>query len=328
MYNKALSFAESGILKGICFANRSAVYLEVAMFHLCIENIQFARLYELSDRLKEKLDQRHELALAGLVTRHPHEPQRSYKLTLCRKPMTRQPFFIDCLAKFDDRVITKCRLKAGDAISLEKPYSQILRKTHIYERCTYCLSNRKYLSMIPCRLCTAAMFCNEECYSMAMRIFHCAECPIIDGLFFFLTDAMYLAVRTLFISMKNCNDGSMDQYRRLLMRCFENVTGSFEVDVLEDGRTFNEMVFLIIHNLNRSCKFSLQNHLATAVLIRKLKATFSGLFVDVDAALILSTSLFHLMQVSQESNVSLEEVSVLVSVWCECVRDDDRGLRW
>lgn len=312
-YNKALVFAVSQENLSICYANRSAVYYELSLFDLCLENIQLATKYKLPEYLKVKLDQRQEAAVTHLLSKLVVKPKCTYDMRMCRPTIARQPFFINCLSQKSNQIFTNEPLLAGDVISLERPYSQILRQSHIYERCTYCLTNKKYLSMIPCKRCTSAMFCSQFCY----LCFHSIECPIIDGLYYLLPEFMYLGLRTVLVTLTEC--GTTDEYRKLLLRCFSNGAESFDINTTTTNRTFQEMVFLIIHNLNRSWSFSLQHHLATAVLMEQLKLN-SKPILDIDRNLeeLLSTSIFHMIQVSMENSVLLEETALTSN----CVDDD------
>lgn len=309
-YNKAIAFAKSDENLSICYANRSAVYYELSLFKTCLENIQLAIRYGLPDHLISKLNERQRKAVKNLLLKHVLEPCRTNYLKLCRPSMPRQPFFINCLTKESDQIFTREPLSAGDVISLEKPYSQILRQSHIYERCTYCLTNKKYMSMVPCMDCSSAMFCDQYCYGMAKAIFHGFECSIIDGLFDFLTDSMYLGLRTVFIALNKCH-GLLDEYENMLKRCYrDDDTDSFEINTKSSEQGFDEMVFLIIHNLKRSFSFSMEQHLATAVLMEKLEPQFRHIFNDDQRfGIVLSTSIFHMLQVSTENSIMLEETA-------------------
>lgn len=312
-YNKAIAFAKSAGQLSVCYANRSAVYYELSLFKICLENIQLARRNDdLPDFLNLKLDRRQQAATSNLLSKLVLDPYRASNMKLCKPPMPRQPFFINCLTKESrsNQISTTVPLMAGEVISLEKPYSQILRQSHVYERCTYCLTNKKFMSMIPCRFCSSAMFCNQYCYGMAQKIFHGFECSIIDGLFHFLPNSMYLGLRTVFIALNECN-GQLDEYKNMLKRCFDDDgMDSFEIDATTNDRSFNEMVFLIIHNLKRSFTFSMQQYLATAVLMEKLNSKFRAVFNDDrDFHIVLSTSIFHMFQVSTENSILLEETA-------------------
>lgn len=259
------------------------------------------------DPLKSKLDQRQQSAVTNLLSKVIVEPCPTYTMKLCRPATQRQPFFVNCLTKLSTDIVTQAPLRAGDVISLEKPYSQILSQSHVYDRCTYCLTNKKFMSMIPCPDCSRAMFCNQFCYGMAKKIFHRFECCIVDGLFDFLSDSMYLGLRTVFISLDECN-GVLEEYVDMLRRCYDNEADSFDVNATSGGRSFNEMVFCIVHNLTRSFEFSMRHHLATAVLMERLKS--GGLFDhDTGFELVLSTAIFHMIQVSIENSVLLEEMA-------------------
>ncbi|KAG4071370.1 hypothetical protein HA402_004074 [Bradysia odoriphaga] len=307
-YNKALAHAQSKENIGVCYANRSAAYFKLLMFKTCLENIRAAFNYVLSDRLRAKLHLRHLRAQDELLARVIQTKEHNI-MELSRPAKGSQPFYINCLAKHHDRIVTTEPLQPGDVISLEKPYSQILSQSHVYERCTYCLTNQAYLSMIPCPDCSSAMFCNVVCYRMAMKVFHRFECPIVDGLFNFLPDSMYLGLRTVLTSFHECN-WSMDEYQNRIMMCFGDDSEPFDVNVTERGQTANEKVFLMIHNMTRSFNFSMDQHVAVVVVTEKLKSLFGSFFNrDSISATLFAVSIFHMIQVSQEHGVLLEETA-------------------
>lgn len=317
-YNRAIGFAKSDENLSICYANRSAVYFELSLFDLCLENIELARRHKLPDKFKARVDHRQEAAVTHLLSKLAIEAKCTYNMKLCRPPRQRQPFLIDCLSKEYNLMLTKEALAAGDVISLEKPYCQILRSSHIYERCTYCLKNNKYMSMIPCTVCTSAMFCNQYCYEMARQFFHGFECCIIDGLYHFLPDFIYLGLRATLMTLSGCG---IVNYRRLLLKCFSKERDPFEVNVTKDNKIYQELIYLAIHNLKRSRSFSIQHHLATAVLMGQLTSNFRPLFdKNPGFKTILAASLFHMIQVSMENGVLLEETA---SVGDHVDDDDD-----
>lgn len=263
-----------------------------------------ARRYLLPDRIKLKLDQRQQAAVTQFLSKYV--TYNDYKPKLCRPPMQRQPFFIDCLTKQSNQILTKEALAAGDIISLETPYSQVLAHSHIYERCTYCLTNKKFMSMIPCLHCTSAMFCNQKCYTLAQKLFHHFECPIIDGLFYFLPDSMYLGLRTVFININHCKC-SPYEYRDMLERCQNNDNDPFHMNIRTGNRSNNEMVFSIIHNMSRSFSYSTRHYMAVTILMNKL-TSYSGLGSDDPTFFMtLTMSILQMLQVSTENRILLEE---------------------
>ncbi len=65
-------------------------------------------------------------------------------------------------------------------VAIEEPYAVYLQPSSRYHRCNYCLAENN-LSLIPCPLCTNAMFCSEKCLNRANE-YHQFECNIIDYL--------------------------------------------------------------------------------------------------------------------------------------------------
>lgn len=74
-YNKAIAFAQSEITLSMCYANRSAVYYELSMFDLCLENIELARTHNLPERLEEKMNLRQQAAVTHLLSQRITTPK-------------------------------------------------------------------------------------------------------------------------------------------------------------------------------------------------------------------------------------------------------------
>ncbi|XP_038106280.1 SET and MYND domain-containing protein 4 [Culex quinquefasciatus] len=69
-----------------------------------------------------------------------------------------------------------------------------------YMNCNYCLDDN-FLILKPCKGCTIAMFCSDECQQKAMEEYHRFECPILQDIHrlveHVLVPALRLTIKTL-----------------------------------------------------------------------------------------------------------------------------------
>jgi tetratricopeptide (TPR) repeat protein len=107
----------------LCYANRSAVYLEKKYFKLCLDNIERAEKHYPRDNI-QKLHDRRQKCIELMKTEKDHlyeSYENPYKLSY--EPNPKLPFFIDSLelkkdAKTEVHIITTRDLKAGDIIAV------------------------------------------------------------------------------------------------------------------------------------------------------------------------------------------------------------------
>lgn len=177
----ALSFA---------YANRSAVFYEMALHAECLESIKSAMAQNgFPTRLLSTLNERKKLSLDAIETKKKLDndtalPAREPKL--CMKANEKIPFIVDCLEmQRNERcgrfIVTTQDLKIGDVIGIEEPYCTTLAHDKLYEWCdNCCMENAR--NLIPCTTCTRAMYCSEKCRTEAFERFHKYECPVIDFL--------------------------------------------------------------------------------------------------------------------------------------------------
>ncbi|XP_031840513.1 protein-lysine N-methyltransferase SMYD4 [Nomia melanderi] len=67
--------------------------------------------------------------------------------------------------------------KPGDVVSIEEPYAHIIYAQKYHTHCHHCLS--RSCNLIPCPRCPMAVYCSEECRSIAWNMAHDLECPIL-----------------------------------------------------------------------------------------------------------------------------------------------------
>ncbi|KAJ6643601.1 SET and MYND domain-containing protein 4 [Pseudolycoriella hygida] len=185
-YNESLCFAEINSENlSLSYASRAAVYYDWKLNPLCYENIQMAKNAGYPDRLKNELitlqtkcKKKLKRSKKGVRNLATFEPSLSFKAH------EKVPFIADCLdirknKKYGRYIITNRDLFPGQIIAIEERFFAVLLPKLRYQRCANCLREND-LSLIPCRGCTGAMFCSQNCYDEAHKSFHQFECPIID----------------------------------------------------------------------------------------------------------------------------------------------------
>lgn len=184
-YNKCICFATKGSEEmAIGYANRSAIYIELKRYKLCLENILLAKEQGIPDRLITKLNQR-EVDCKNSMESGNENPD-IYQVgkeepILSRQAHPQVPFIVDCLEMKTNElqgrhIITNDDLKPGEIVAIEDAFVCGLYENFNYRRCTYC-TKENLLNLIPCDNCTNTMFCSE-CLSEPEENFHQFECPI------------------------------------------------------------------------------------------------------------------------------------------------------
>lgn len=159
-YNQSLCFAETGTAAvGLAFANRSAVYIKLNQFYLCLENIQLARKHKYPVDSLEKLDQREKECRELMKTLKPNPDHDIFKFFKLSYPANKKyPGIAGCLElrndpKFGNHLITTQNLKPGDVIAIEEPTFMTPSAGARLHRCSYCYKDNLF-HMLPCLKCT------------------------------------------------------------------------------------------------------------------------------------------------------------------------------
>lgn len=194
LYNESICWAElnKGEDLAIAYANRSAVYFELNEFETCLDNIRLAKASGYPERLMEKLiarEVRCQKAVQSPCTADDEKKMITHELrcsrrTLSLTPNSRIPFIGERLElkqskRYGKYIVTNQDLKPGQIICMEDPYATAVAREFIYQRCANCLKENG-LNLLPCRLCTTAMFCSETCLNESINGVHEFICPISD----------------------------------------------------------------------------------------------------------------------------------------------------
>lgn len=158
-YNKSLCRAVPGSMEfSLVFANRSAVYMELKEFDICLENIKLAidcgypedRVKTLIEREEKCRDQ------LELLEPDPHQnPWTFFKLSYPAN--NKLPFIIDSIElreskRFGRHLITTRALKAGDVVCIEEPFHKFIFNDARFTHCANCLKCEK-MNLFPCCEC-------------------------------------------------------------------------------------------------------------------------------------------------------------------------------
>jgi SET and MYND domain-containing protein 4 len=157
-YNRSLCTAEiPSESLSIAFANRSAVYIKLNHFDLCLQNIQMARDNNYPAEKSERLDRRERECKELMKTLKPNpddNPFNFFKLSYLANP--KYPQIVDCLELKNDKkgkhVVATRDLKTGDIIAIEEPDFVTLTPAARLYRCNYCTKDQ-LLNFIPCSGC-------------------------------------------------------------------------------------------------------------------------------------------------------------------------------
>lgn len=163
-YNRSLSNAVLGTPDfAIAIANRSAVYMELKEYDLCLENIEFAIEAGYPEDRKKILVERREKCRDMLQVHEPDplkNPWVFFKLSY--PPHKKIPFVANCVElrrskKFGRHLITNQALKAGDIINIEEPFHKYISNGTRFSHCGNCLKSEK-LNLLPCLRCNYSEF--------------------------------------------------------------------------------------------------------------------------------------------------------------------------
>lgn len=322
LYNQSIAYGRKLENLRLCYANRSAVYYELGMFQRCLENISKARELKFPTNLMPKLNKRAEDANRGLLASENVTMKFDCFDKLTKPASKDQPFLVDCLEGINlsdlkkRKIRTRSNLVAGDIISKEmKPFSKILKRKLIFSHCSFCLSTDAAMSLIPCKFCSTAMFCNEECYKKANELFHRIECPIIDAIYGMLSESMWLGLRTVLMAIAIC--GSVEEFKVLLSGIYEKKENILE-QIFEQPEEASSVdiadleQFKAIMNLPVNEEFNLEDCAGTAFALKLLMENTK--LIDDGNSEFVATAIYNSMKIARDNSLLLEETYSMVGV--------------
>lgn len=214
-YNKSLCYSENGTESlGYAYANRANCFRRLDQFDNALRDIELAIEAKYPVRMMNKLNQRKVDCLRAKAADRkvpPTKPQLSYE------PSADNPDMANVLTfhqnDVDGRhVVATCDIPVGKTVLVETSYAAFT-KTAVVSHCANCQMPKT--NLIPCTMCTIAMFCSSECMERG-RAFHPKECG-----FLFSDSSMdrtpQFVARTIFMALDACK--TVDE----LMKFVENV---------------------------------------------------------------------------------------------------------
>jgi hypothetical protein len=153
-YNRGLDFAfRKNDMKeaSLCYANRSAAYLEMRDFPKCLENIKLALALDCPSDLAEKLEKRRDKCRELGKDFKKCGDYNLWKFFKLSYPANDKiPFIVNCLEmretqKYGRGIFTTQQLFPGDIIAIEEPFYKTTYNDDIYcaARCYECLKTNK-----------------------------------------------------------------------------------------------------------------------------------------------------------------------------------------
>lgn len=209
-YTRCVAFApvESEEL-ALGYSNRSAVLIKLNRIEDCLEDIN--RAFELPypqkiktkllirraecfaklEEAKEKLNSNVLRDANGNVLKNESNVTLTKEKFICEDtvipeipspnkkfPCASDAIDVDFSKRFGRHVVATRDINVGEVLIVEKPYSMFLKPENNYTHCHYCMT--LMWAGIPCEKCVKAVYCTEECRSMAWGRYHQFECLIVD----------------------------------------------------------------------------------------------------------------------------------------------------
>uniref|UniRef100_A0A8D8DEK2 Histone-lysine N-methyltransferase SMYD3 n=1 Tax=Culex pipiens TaxID=7175 RepID=A0A8D8DEK2_CULPI len=171
LYNEAICWAPEGSEElAMGYGNRSAIFFNGKQYRRCLANIELAKGSNYPEDKLVKLLEREKKCLNLLE----HEPKLNVK---------EDKLFLEVTeTSHSGRGLTaKMDFLVGEIVLHEKPSLVVIEPEVTFTRCNHCGQRNEY-DLIPCKTCTAAMYCSEQCREEAFTKYHRFECEIVEDL--------------------------------------------------------------------------------------------------------------------------------------------------
>lgn len=180
LYGESLCYAENGSKHtSLAFANRANCFLKLEQYNECLIDIELAKGAGYPMELMPKLDRRKEECLKAInegAQSVMFEPNLSSASDECF-PFMANVLKIDVDDDGDLAFFAKEDIDVGQIVAIEKMFMGYIYSWHGI-KCNICL--KMQTNLVPCKKCTVAMFCNDECqgswlhgYECGLKACHC-----------------------------------------------------------------------------------------------------------------------------------------------------------
>uniref|UniRef100_A0A182JXZ3 MYND-type domain-containing protein n=1 Tax=Anopheles christyi TaxID=43041 RepID=A0A182JXZ3_9DIPT len=175
-FNASIAHTEmNSVDRGIAYANRSIVCMEMHLYKACLENVRLARQSNYPTRFLPKLAAREAHALEALQ-RAKKISAKQLKNGHCATERSKLVWKEPNKLLDADKVNQRSKKLRPDMYGLS-----VVEYENLYSRCNYCES-RRLCTFIPCEGCTLAMFCSVKCLTEAYQSYHRYECGLVRDL--------------------------------------------------------------------------------------------------------------------------------------------------
>uniref|UniRef100_A0A182VE49 MYND-type domain-containing protein n=1 Tax=Anopheles merus TaxID=30066 RepID=A0A182VE49_ANOME len=174
-FNASIAHTElNSVDRGIAYANRSIVCMELHQYEDCVVNVRLARASNYPVRFLPKL--------AAREARAQHALQRIRTINAWKQKNGH--WSADRNWQQQEKKPLAAANGAEELSTKLGPHLHglaVVEYEHLYARCNYCHSRRLF-TFIPCEGCTVAMFCSVACLTEAYRKYHRYECGLVRDL--------------------------------------------------------------------------------------------------------------------------------------------------
>ncbi|KAJ8679812.1 hypothetical protein QAD02_015599 [Eretmocerus hayati] len=199
LYTKSIAYApmESEEL-ALAYGNRSALWLHLQKYELCIIDIHRALDITKSKDLVQKLLLRQKQCLKHIPrsSKHGKKEPKVPKIT----PSKSVPCGSNCIEpgwnkKYGRHYVASRDIKAGTVLMCEKTSYAFVDVEHMYLVCSHCLSLAG--AGIPCDYCIFTVYCSDTCKKEAWTEYHDVICALFSIDSFSLNFHRYLFQRQM-----------------------------------------------------------------------------------------------------------------------------------
>lgn len=174
MYNESLCFATEGSVNAsLAYADRAFSFLKLEMYNECFADLDLA---EDAGFPMSKLDQRKSICLNSMKE-DTDSPNARWEPKLDHDPNEKFP----CLANIlnierngggEVAIVAKDDIAVGQIIAIEEAFTVSLNQRFGW-KCCICL--KQSANLVPCKNCTVAMFCSDECHESFLHKYECGK---------------------------------------------------------------------------------------------------------------------------------------------------------
>lgn len=204
--NKSLCLAETGCKTiGMAYGCRAMLFFKMKEYSLCLNDIALAHSHGYPAPLWSNLQKIRDDCVRLLDINGRDEPPSNDGPQLSFPANATIPCFAEGLEvkqseEFGKHVITNRDLEIGQTVIIEEAYCIASENNEKYSHCANCFSFKA--NLIPCRNCSAVMFCSQNCYDVGHERFHDMECRK-PGVYTQLEGQHRLVMRTVIKAIKS-----------------------------------------------------------------------------------------------------------------------------